>query len=75
MKLKYLERINGEHHFHREGPTVHVVAQEEILGRFRRPAHLKHFCHVVELSVQISHDCNRIIQFEQIWFLFYLLPN
>ena len=40
-----------------------VISEEEVVG-FRRPAlHVKYFAKVVELSVDVSHNFDRWLQF------------
>ena len=59
-------------HFNREASSVDVVSQEDVLRRIKRSSGIviDHFDEIIELTMDIAHDSDRILDLYNIGFLF-----
>lgn len=51
-------------------PSVHEVAQKQVLVFFEIAADLNHIYQVIELAVNVAHDSHRIAEIQQIALVF-----
>jgi len=57
-----LKGVQEQHHFAREGPSVHIVPQEQVLRLRRVPSHIQHLHEVVVLPMDVPHNGHWVIQ-------------
>lgn len=68
----YFYRQNEPEDFDRETASVDVVSQEDVLCCFKRPSRIviNDLDEVVELPVDISHNGDRVHNFDDVGLLF-----
>ena len=58
-------------HLDREAPPVHIISEENVLSGLERASGVivDHFDEVVELTMDVAHDCDGVLDLDDVGFL------